>query len=177
HRPAQALRLGRRRRRRRQLDTCFEARWVELGVVGQDEPLESLELRARVETELVGEQPARRAVQLERVGLPTGAVEGEHEQGAKPFLERVRGYERLQLADELGVPPEIEIDLRPVEQSREARRVQPLGLAGGEALEAKVGERRPAPELERLAQALGLDRRLLGRPGLADEAIELERVE
>jgi len=89
----------------------------------------------------------------------------------------VRRHERLQLGDELHVTPELEIDLDPVEQSREPQLVQPLGLAGCEALETKVGERRPAPELERLAQALGLERRLLRRPSLGDEAVELERVE
>jgi hypothetical protein len=89
----------------------------------------------------------------------------------------VRRHERFQLADELRVAPELEIDLDPFEQHREAPLVQPLGLAGGEAFEAKVGERRSAPQLERVAQALGLAERLLARSGLGDEALELERVE
>src|SRR5207244_10954098 len=150
YRPTQPLRLGWRGRRRRQRDTRFEARRVELGVVREDESLEPLELRARVETQLVPEQPARRAVELERIGLAAGAIEGQHEQGAQTLLERVRRHERFQLADELHVAPELEIDLDPFEQRREASLVQPFGLAGGEAFEAKIGERRSAPEPERL---------------------------
>jgi hypothetical protein len=145
--------------------------------VREDEPLEALELGARIEPKLVGEQLARGAVELQRIGLATGAVEGKHEEGAQTLLERVRRHERFQLADELRVAPELEVDLDPLQQRREAQLVQPLGLAGGKPFEAKVGERRSAPDLERLSQELRAEQRRPGRPSLGDEPVELQRVE
>ncbi len=48
-------------------------RRLERGILGQDGALEPLELRPRLEPELVGEQPAAVAVDLQRVALPAAA--------------------------------------------------------------------------------------------------------
>ena len=47
---------------------------------------------------------------VQRLGLPSAAVEGEHQQLAQPLAQRVRRDERLQLAAvRLGVPPGVQI--------------------------------------------------------------------
>ena len=78
-------------------------RRLERGVLAQDRLLELAQLRP-------GSSPSssssvRRAwlVGLERVRLPPGAVEGEHELGARALVEGTLGDRRLQLGDELAV--------------------------------------------------------------------------
>ena len=88
--------------------------------------------------------------------------------------------ERLELGDELGVAPEREVGLDPLLERDGAELLEPRDLGLGERLVEEVGERRAAPERERLAQrALGrrrvaaLERRapLLREPG---EAVEVD---
>src|SRR5262249_32303073 len=52
---------------------------VERGVLAEDRPLEALQRAARLEPELVVQEPACRAIDLERLCLPAGAVQREHE--------------------------------------------------------------------------------------------------
>src|SRR5207248_11173614 len=132
-----------------------------------------LELLARLEPELVREQAAGRAVDLERLRLAARPVEGEHEPAAQPLLERMLGDERLELADELGVAAEREVGLDPLEQRRQAKLVQALGLAACEPLEAKVGQGRATPELERLSPELRGPPRLPLHPRRPGQALKL----
>ena len=67
--------------------------------------MELPQLAARLDAELLHEQPARGLVGGERVGLAARAVEREHQLAAKPFAKRMLRRERLELADELGVAP------------------------------------------------------------------------
>ena len=53
--------------------------------------LEAAELLARLEPELVGEQPPRLAVDRERLGLAAAAVEGEHQVALEALAPRVHG--------------------------------------------------------------------------------------
>jgi hypothetical protein len=94
--------LGRRfrpRRGRRQ-------RQVEARVLPEDQPLELAERRRRLDAELVGEQAPRLLVRDERVRLPARPVEREHLLPPQPLPERLSCDERLELADEIAVPPE-----------------------------------------------------------------------
>ena len=78
---------------------------VERGVLREDRPLEALEQRARLETELLEEHGPPVAVVLERLGLPPGAVERDHQLRAEPVAERVLARNGLELADDLGARP------------------------------------------------------------------------
>ena len=62
-------------------------------------PLEPLQALARLEPELLGERKASLLVDLERLGLPVGSVEREHELAPEPFPQGMLGDERPQLAD------------------------------------------------------------------------------
>ena len=119
----------------------------------EDPALERAEIRRRLEPELV-ERRARVAVGVERVCLAAGAVQGEDQLAAEPLTMRVCGDERLELADEGGVPARPRDPGRSV-ASRAASRASSSRAAAAprEGLVREVRERRPAPERERLVGA------------------------
>ena len=68
---------------------------------------------ARLDPQLVDEDRAGVAVRLQRLGLPTGAVEGLHQQAAGSLPKRMLRDEALQLAHDIGVAAERELGLDP----------------------------------------------------------------
>ena len=127
------------------------SRELERRVLGQDLLLELPERRARLEPELVERRP-RVAVGLERLRLPARAVEREHELAPEPLAVRMLGDQRLELADQARVAAEREVGLDPLLERRQPELLEPAGLDPRERLLAELGQRRPAPEGERLAQ-------------------------
>ena len=89
------------RRRRQGHDRLRLWRGEQRRVLVEDALLERLQLGTRVDPELVDERPLRRAIGVERVLLPAGAVEGEHELRVQPFAVGMLGDQRGQAADEL----------------------------------------------------------------------------
>jgi hypothetical protein len=85
---------------------------IQARVLGEDGGLKLLQRRARVDAQLLGQGLAGPSVGLQRLGLPAGAVQGQHEQPVQPLVQRMPGDEGLQLADELGVAPEGQIGLQ-----------------------------------------------------------------
>ena len=79
---------------------------VELRVVLEDRALESLQLVAELEPELLVEVRARVAVGGERVGLAAAAVERQHQLAAETLTERRLGDEPLELGHDLVVTTE-----------------------------------------------------------------------
>jgi hypothetical protein len=57
------------------------------GIVPEDRPMQLLQGGSRLEAELVPERDTRRPELLERLGLPPGAVEREHQQLAQPLAQ------------------------------------------------------------------------------------------
>ena len=94
-------------RRLRFLARCDDK--VERRILFEDRLLEFAERTAGLDPEFVDERSTRLLVGLERLRLPSGAVEGEHQLASEAFSERVLADQRLQLADELGVVPGGEI--------------------------------------------------------------------
>ena len=70
--------------------------------------------RARLEAQLLDEQLAALAIDLERLRLPARAVEREHQLGAQPLAQRMSVDERLELGDELRVCADRELRLGPL---------------------------------------------------------------
>jgi hypothetical protein len=123
-------------------------------VLAEDRLLELPQRRARLDPELVDEHPPRGLVGLERLGLPAGAVEREHQLAAETLPERVLGDERLELAHKLGARTLGEPSVDQVFERGGVQLVEATGFVGGERLEREVRERRAAPERERPAQLL-----------------------
>ena len=100
NRPADRALLGRRER----------------GVVAQDRALELLQRRARLDPELLHEQPPPLAVGRERVRLAPGPVQRRHQLTARLLPQRLLLDELRQLADEALVLAELELGLDPLRE-------------------------------------------------------------
>ena len=86
--------------------------------VSQDRPFERLQLLARLETKLFGEQAARALVGREGVCLTFGAVQRQHQLAPQSLAIRVDDNERFELVDELCGPTECKVGFDPVLQYR-----------------------------------------------------------
>ncbi len=138
----------------------------ELRILAEDRPLEPPQLRPGLDAEILEQRRSRIAIRVESFGLPAAAIEGEHEQAAKPFAIRVPGDQALQLRDDSVVRAFVEVEVDP-----------PLGRGKTEVFEARSlgnGERgvdayegRPAPELEGGARSLLPELQELGEVELA----------
>jgi hypothetical protein len=105
------------------------ARSVERGVVAEDGELELLELCSRLESELLVEHLACSAVRLQRLCLSTRAIKRDDQQPAEVLSQRLLFDERVELADELGVPALGEVELDPLFKRHEPKLFEPSDLA------------------------------------------------
>ena len=120
--------------------------------------------------------PARLAVGLRRVGLPPGAVEGEHALGVEALVGGVLGDQRLELGDHLAVSARGELGVDRQLDRSQVKLLEPADLRPGEGLRGDVGERGTTPELERAAGRAVDDPLLRLCPGSIDQALEARRV-
>ncbi len=120
--------------------------------MSQDRLLEPLQGLAGLDSELVDQVVPGLLVGVERVRLAVGAVEGEHLLGAQAFPERMLANEHLQLAEHLLVTTPGEIAIDPVHEHVQSQLVELHHLVPSERLESEPGQRRTAPERERLLQ-------------------------
>ena len=158
-----------RRRRSRQVAPRAAGRIGERRVLTQDRRLQRAQRLARLQPELLDQQRAPAAVDLQRLGLATGAVEREHQLTARAFAQRLRGDELLQVGQRLGVTAASQPPLRELLARAVAQLVQARDLGPQRSLVAEVGEHRSPPQRQRRDQ-LRLD-------GLAGEQrLELLRV-
>ena len=98
------------------------------------------------------EEPPRVAIEIERLGLATRAVQRQHELGPERLAERMLTDERLQLADELRRAAEGEVGVDAALERDEPKLLEPWDLGLRERLARQVGKSRSAPETERLAE-------------------------
>jgi hypothetical protein len=68
---------------------------LECRVLHEDRSLESLKLWARLDAELLNEDVAGLPIRVERLGLPSTAVEREHQLAAKSLTQGIFGHEPL----------------------------------------------------------------------------------
>ena len=150
----------------------------QLGVLHQDRGFDLAELAAGLDAELLDEHVACSLVRGQRVDLPTGSVERDHEVSTEAFAVRVAAHEPLELCD-VDVATERELGVDPVFDRADPRLLEPWHLERRERLVGEVGERRLAPQSERLTE----EHRRPGdapmrceRPCDADQAFEPEQV-
>ena len=103
-------------------------RGLEARVLKENGTLELLQRPARLQSELLVQQLPGLPVRLKRLRLPARAVEREHQLAAQPLLQRVRGHQRLQLADQLGALPESQVGFDAVREHRSPQLLQPPGF-------------------------------------------------
>ena len=153
---------------------------IEAGILLEDPPLELLQRGRRLEAEGLHERGASLAEPRQRIRLPPGAIEGDHQVPSQAFVKGVVEHELLDLAHELRAAAQLELGSEAPLRDREAQVGQALDHRPGEGLEREVGERRPAPLRERLPVARdgrpGVARGQR-RPGVVREALDREEVE
>jgi hypothetical protein len=158
----------------------YERGKAERRVLAQDRALQRAQLRARLEPEFLDEQAPSFAVSVERVRLPPGAVQRQHQLGAKTLLQRVFGDESLELADKLGVATKSEIGLDPRLDGNDPQVLETRNLGLSERLEREVGECRSAPEVEAVVEESGCRGGVTDRDrpsALVEQPLEAVRVE
>ena len=115
-------------------------------VLPQDRLLETSQLFARLEPELVEQHATRVLVGGERICLPPRAVEGEHQLSPKALAKRIPRDEPFQLAEEIAGSTEREIGVEPLLERLEPRLLEARDLGLRERLEGQILERRSAPK-------------------------------
>ena len=141
-----AERGGCPRRARQRLGTA------ESGVLFEHGPLEASERRAGFDTEFRDQRATSVAVCGERVGLAPRAVQREHLLAAQPFAQRMRGDERIELGEHVDVPAAGKVGLDPVLQRRQPAFLEALHMLADGRLVRQIDQRRPPPQVQRLAQ-------------------------
>ena len=129
---------------------------VERCVLLKHPPLELLQTSGRGDAKLVVEHPPEPLEGVERLGVPTAAVQGEHELAAQALAHGVPTHECVELGDELCVAPERQLRLDALLQAGDVLLSQSRPLKPCERL-LELCECLAAPELERSAEGrLGL---------------------
>ena len=138
---------------------------VQRFVLREDRPLEPAQLRSRIEAEFLGQDVAAVLEDAQRVGLPPGAIQGDHELAPESFAQRVRGDERFELDDRFAHVAELEFELDPFLDGLEPQ----LGQAGDrrlrELLVGEVGERVTPPQRLACGEQLRAPARVRCRQG------------
>ena len=99
---------------------------------------------------------------------------------AEAFPQRVFGDQPLQLGYDGGVVAAAELAFQTVLKCSETHLLfEPGGVGAGEPLVDEIGQRRPAPQIERLAEAFGRERRVSrhGRAGIGQQTLEPDHIE
>ena len=149
----------------------------------QDRSFELVEVGSRFDAGVLDEQRSSFAIPIERLGLASGAVEGEHELRARTFAQRRFLDPVLQLRNQLQMLTQRKGAVDPLLADEPSFLIEPCSSDLRITLECDVGERIPAPEGERLIvrpQRLGV-RLPAGRryepPELADIQRRARRIE
>jgi hypothetical protein len=118
---------------------------------GEDGPFQALQAGARLDPELLDEDPADLLVRRQRVGLPAGAVQGQDQPGPERLAQRVGADQGLQLTGQVGGAAQPQVDVGPALQQDQGPFLQP-GRLGRAGRPGDTGQHRPAPERECLGQ-------------------------
>ena len=144
---------------------------AERRVVDQDLLLELLQLRSRVEAELVGQLVPDPLVRRQRIGLASGPVQRGDQQLPQALLERVRRHGRFQLADHVAdvaePQPRRELgldELHPRLFEPGPVRVDPVAVAGGRQHIAAEQRQRRRAQVGGAAVVAGVEQPRRGRP-------------
>ena len=127
-------------------------RKVERGVLPEHPGLEVLQVRGRLQPELLVEPLPVALMHGEGIGLARGPVQGEHQLGMWSLAQRVRRDDRLQSGDRRVSTAEKERRLDPVLRRCGTQLLQACRLRAGEVLIDELRVRRPTPEVERLVE-------------------------
>ena len=108
-----------------------------------------MQVRPGLDADLLDQGLARLAIGIERLRLPAGAIESEHPLSVEAFVQGLLRDQLLEPPDHVGVVPGVELGVDLELERPLVQLLEPAYLNCGEGLGGDVGERGPAPELER----------------------------
>jgi hypothetical protein len=114
--------------------------------LAQDRPLKLAKCRSRLYPDCTDECSACVLIDLERLGLPAAAVEGQHQFPTQTFAVGVLPNQCVQLGDHLVVPTELELDCESLLRRRQPELFKPRDLDLDARLIGNVLERLSAPK-------------------------------
>src|SRR4051794_9674499 len=129
----------------------------------EDVLVQFAQLRCRLDTELVDEASARGLEDRQRVGLSPRAIEREHLQLHQALLEGVRDDQRIELAEQLAVATQLEVELDPLEDRSQPLLLEPSTLSFEQTVRTDAAERLSTPDSERLIDPRARGLELAGR--------------
>ena len=147
----------------------------ERGVLREDGALERPQALAWLDPQLLDEPGPGVLIRLKGVGLPVRAVEGEHQLGSQALAVRVLLDQALELTHQLRVAAERQLRLDQQLEARDPQVLEARDLRLRERLVGEVGQRRAAPQRERLLERRDGALRPLVRElpaGLAEQSLE-----
>src|SRR4051794_8838414 len=125
---------------------------AELRALVQHRLLEPAQGRSWLDAEVVDHAPPRLGEDPQRVGLAAGAIQRKHLLAGEPLAQRMLGHESLELRRHLAMAAEREVSVDALLDCAHPQLLEPLCLVADGRLIGEIGERRPAPERQRLAQ-------------------------
>ena len=117
----------------------------EAHVLGEDLLVQGAQRGGRLEPELVVEDVAGAGVHVERVRLPSGLVEGGHQQPGERLVGRVGADDRVEVGNDVGWPAQRQQQLGTFSQGREPQLGESGGLDRRPRLVGEFRERLPGP--------------------------------
>ena len=168
-----------RRARRRLRDRLSDAR-IEGRIVAQDRFFEAPQLRRGLESELLVQPSPVLRVDLQRVGLASAAIQGQHEQLDEPLARRMLGGQLFELGDDERVLARRQARVDALFSGGEAQLLEPGDLSLRERVERDIGQRRPSPQPQRIVEQAPGGRSVAGqacRPRGLDQRLETPRVD
>ena len=152
----------------------------QVGVLAQDALVQLGQQRARLGALLVDQAGADVPVEAQRLTRPAGPVQRRHLVRGEGLVQRVLGQQLMELADQVGVPAQLQLALDPLQDGRPAFLREAVAHPR-HPVTADPRERLAAPEPVRLAQqpgglvgAAGGQRVRL--PAQAPELVQVDRV-
>lgn len=127
-------------------------RLLEFRILAQDRLLHPPQIRPWLYPQLTGQQAPRPAERGQRLALPPGPVEGQHELPVERLVVGMAGGQGLQLRDQVLSPAKHEVGLDAPFQGEQVLVVEPRCGAPGERHVGDVGEGLAAPQGKRGVQ-------------------------
>ena len=110
--------------------------------------LNGLQFRAGVNAEIAIEDGAGTEVDVEGLGLSSGAIQGDHQPGLKRLAKRHLVDDPAQVGDDIDVSPGRQLGVDPTFERERPELVEPGPLAAHRIGGGEIGQRGPAPEPE-----------------------------
>jgi hypothetical protein len=107
--------------------------------------VQRLQCRLGIQSEFLAKQAAGLLVEVERLGLPPGAVHGQHELAAEALPEGMGGHQGLEFADRLAVTAQGQVRLDAGFERDQSQLFQACDLLLGQGLVGEVLQGRAAP--------------------------------